>query len=841
MVTLNTDITKITRVGQATAQRLKRLGIETVQDLLFYWPFRYDDFTKLTAISRLQPGERANIVSQIELMQNKRSPRKRMYITEALVSDSTDTIKVIWFNQPFIARNLKVGDTVSLAGKVEDDYGGMMMNSPIYEKINNIHRNASRHVPMAAVHTQGLVPNYHLTANISQKQIRFLIKQIINLAKQIPDWLPDEIKKNLKLLNLGQAIEKIHFPKTETDIDQARQRLAFNELFLIQLQSQLIKKDLKSSQAQAISFQESDTKKFVNSLPFKLTNAQRQAGWEILQDINKDKPMARLLEGDVGSGKTVVAVMAMLNAALNKLQSVLMVPTEILAEQHFNSISKLLKNFNIKIGLLTRNQKKTNYNYKKNKTKLNSSFIIHNSKIIIGTHALIQKDVQFKNLALAIIDEQHRFGVKQREALARTNTGQCKLIRANASGGELLYKDLTYKIRGAIFNVKKQLGLGHKEKIYQNALGEEFKKIKINFDKEKTIEIKYNNKKIGTYRPDFIIENKIILEIKKLPFIGKFEKEQVWHYLKGSYYKLTLLANFAKDDVQIERFIHTSPHQSASVRISPHLLSMTATPIPRSLALALYGDLDISIINEMPKERKQTITQVVPEIKRKPAYAFIRKLIENGRQVFVICPLIDISDKLGVKSVKQEFEKLDKNVFPDLKIDFLHGRMKPREKEQTMKNFLDNKIKILVSTSVVEVGVDVPNATIMMIEGADRFGLAQLHQFRGRVGRDKHQSYCFLFTDSQSEKTIKRLRALLDCHDGFALARMDLKFRGPGEVYGTAQKGFPELKIASLFDYKLMKQAQDEAIKLIKKDPDLTKFPNLKEKLKEQNQIAHLE
>ncbi len=856
MLTLNTDIEKINRVGVTTAKRLKKLGIATIQDLLFYWPFRYDDFTKLTPIDKLQPGEKANITGQIELIQNKRSPRKRMYITEALISDQTETIKVIWFNQPFIARNLRIGDFVSLAGKVEDDYGGVMMNSPVYEKIT----------VQNTIHTQGLVPNYHLTADITQKQIRFLIKQVINVAKQIPDWLPFKIKKDLNLLDLGASIAKIHFPKNQTDIERAKKRLGFNELFLIQLQSQIIKHGLKLNQARKIEFKEKQTKEFVNSLPFKLTYSQRKTAWEILKDLAKDKPMIRLLEGDVGSGKTVVAVIAMLNTALNKKQAALMVPTEILAGQHFNSITNLLKNFNIKIGLLTRGQQKINpttnnqqpttSKQTNNITKKNIINGINqgNINIIIGTHSLIQKNIEFNNLALAIVDEQHRFGVKQRHALTQTNTDSGGLIQTDASENGLLYENLTYKIRGAIFNVKKQLGLGHKEKIYQNALEEEFKKLKINFDKEKTIKIKYDNKKIGTYRPDFIIENKIILEIKKLPFIGKFEKEQVWHYLKGSYYKLALLVNFAKDDVQIERFIHsskqnyintTSPHQSAQVRISPHmsphLLSMTATPIPRSLALALYGDLDISIINEMPKGRKKITTRVVEENKRAQTYFFIREQINQGRQIFVICPLIDISDKLGVKSVKQEFAKLNEKIFPDLKIEFLHGRMKAREKEQIMQNFLDNKTKILVSTSVVEVGVDVPNATIMMIEGADRFGLAQLHQFRGRVGREKHQSYCFLFTDNDNDKTLKRLQALVNNYDGFSLARMDLKFRGPGQVYGLAQKGFPELKIASLFDYELMNSAKEEAKKLIETDTNLDNYPLLKDKLDEQDKITHLE
>ncbi len=743
MLELNTDITKINRVGVQTAKRLKKLGVETVEDLLYYFPFRYDDFSKITPIDNLKAGESANVVGQIELIQSKRSHRKRMSIVEALVSDDTESIKVIWFNQPFIAKNLRVGDKVSLAGKVEDDYGSFIMKSPIYEKIPQTHLNPPspplikrgniKNPPFIkgggggfAVHTQGFVPNYHLTANITQKQVRFLIKQVVGLAKEVKDWLPNEIEKNLKLLNLGDAISKIHFPKNKQDIDNARRRLAFNELFLIQAQSQLIRRDTLQCVAEKIKFLKKETKKFVDSLPFKLTDAQRKAAWEILQDIESPHPMSRLLEGDVGSGKTVVALMAILNTVLNKKQAVLMVPTEILAKQHYDSVINFFADFDIKVGLMTRSTRQGTWN-KEHGTKSNGLSKKKMTKaikggevdVIIGTHALIQETIEFKNLSLVIIDEQHRFGVEQRKMIIE---------------------------------------------------------------------------KSGPH-PD--------------PLLSK-EREKM-----------------------------------------PHLLSMTATPIPRSLALALYGDLDISVIDEMPIGRKKILTKVVPEIKRKKVYDFIREKIKEGRQVFVICPLIDMSDKLGVKSVKEEFEKLDKKVFKDLNIGMLHGRMPARgwsasggkatSKEQVMRDFLDNKIKILVSTSVVEVGVDVPNAAIMMIEGADRFGLAQLHQFRGRVGRSDHQSYCFLFTESDSPKTLKRLQALVDNNDGFALAKMDLKFRGPGEVYGTMQKGFPELKMASLFDYELMKLAKSEAEKLIKKDENLSNYLELKEKLGEWEKKVHLE
>ena len=707
MLSLETDITNINRVGAATAKKLKKLGIEIVRDLLFCFPFRYDDFTRLTPIEELRAETSANVVGQIELIQNKRSWKKRMNITEALVSDETETLKVIWFNQPFITRILQIGDKVSLAGKVEERSGGLIMNSPVYEKVGF----------SQTVHTQGLVPNYHLTANLTHKQVRFLIKQVIGLADKIVDWLPGEIKKGANLAGLAEAIKKIHFPKNNLDIKIARERLAFDELFLIQLQSQLVRKSLSLSRAPVIKFRQTETKKFVDGLPFKLTDAQRKAAWEILSDLENNQPMSRLLEGDVGSGKTIVAVIALLNTVLNNQQAALMVPTEILARQHYETVSKLLSGFGVKVGLVTRtnklmsndkfpiNVKCQNSNVKK--SELNTARIVEKADVIIGTHALVQEDVEFKNLALAIIDEQHRFGVEQRQRL---------MGKSGPSAGS----------------------------------------------------------------------------------------------------------------GQTEKYI-------------PHLLSMTATPIPRSLALALYGDLSLSIIDEMPKNRKKIITKRATENKRAEAYEFIRGQVISGRQIFVVCPLIDLSDKLGVKSVEEEYQKLAKIVFPGLTVGKLHGRLKPAEKEKIMGEFLAGKIKILVSTSVVEVGVDAPNASVMMIEGADRFGLAQIHQFRGRVGRSVYQSYCFLFTDNQSEITSRRLKALVDNHDGFALAEMDLKFRGPGEVYGLEQKGFPELKIATLFDYALMKKAREEAVKLIEIDSSLNNWPNLKERLGRWERGAHLE
>ena len=682
MLTLDSKIKELYRVGEKITKTLDRLGLEKAQDLLFYFPFRYDDFTKSLPIADLKIDTNANIIGTVELIQNKRSARRRMYLTEALISDDSDTIKIIWFNQPFLTRTLKVGDRVSLAGRVSENHGQVTMVSPLYEKI----------ISEDLIHTKGLIPNYHLTASVTQKQIRALIKQTIILADSVPDWLPKDIKNRLDLLDLSEALKKIHFPKNLDEAFAAQKRLGFTELFLRQLKAQMIKKQIKSKSAPRIKFQEKATQEFVASLPFKLTNAQKKSAWEILQDMDIDSPMSRLLEGDVGSGKTLVAVMALLNVALNEKQAALMVPTEILAEQHFNSISRLLAPYNFKIELLTHSHKN------KDATDAN---------IIIGTQALIQESVKFHDLALVIVDEQHRFGVKQRQKLLDFNNGE-------------------------------------------------------------------NN----------------------------------------------------------------------DSHLTPHFLSMTATPIPRSLALAIYGDLDLSIISQMPANRKKIITKLITEDKRQKAYDFIREQIKSGRQVFVVCPLIDESDKLGVKSVKKEHEKLDKEIFPELTVGLLHGKLKAKEKEAIMADFVANKIQILVSTSVIEVGVDVPNATMMIIEGAERFGLATLHQFRGRVGRSDYQSYCFIFPSNEelsNSKTMERLEAMTKYSDGFSLAKIDLKLRGAGEIYGVGQSGFPELQIASLFDYENIKKAQEEAISLVANDPELAEYPLLRAKLGEWEDSIHLE
>ncbi len=703
---LTTPVEKISQVGKATASRLKKLGILNVLDLIFYYPFRYEDFSQVSKISELKPFTTVTVKGKIEILDNRRSWKTKKMLTEGIVVDKTGSIKVIWFNQPFLAKVLEPGDEVYLSGRVGFDRYDIELVNPIYEKVKQT---------AETVHTARIVPIYSVTEGLSQKQIRWLIKTSLSVVNQVLDWLPEESKKRCDLMELPDALDQIHFPSDNKKIEQAVKRLKFDELFLFLLQAQLFRKDIKSGQARSIKFYEEQTKTFVASLPFTLTNDQKKSAWQILRDLEKPEPMNRLLEGEVGSGKTVVAAIAIFNAALNGLQSVLMAPTEILASQHFENFKKLFSQAMVSVGgetkklsvaLLTRaNQKIDGQNSTKAKiiNKIKSGEI----NFVVGTHSLIQENVLFNNLALVIIDEQHRFGVEQRKILHR----------------------------------------------------------------------------------------------------------------KGTHDNLT-----------------------------PHFLSMTATPIPRSLALTLFGDLDLSIIKELPKERKKIITEVIEPAGRAKCYSFIRQQVQEGRQVFVICPLIDPSDKLGVKSVSEEYEKLKTDVFPDLKIAKLHGKLKPAEKEQIMSGFAAGDYDILVATSVVEVGINVPNAAVMLIEDAERFGLAQLYQFRGRVGRGPHQSYCFLQTGTTNEKTKARLEALVTAKDAFELAELDLELRGPGEIFGLNQSGFSDspfsssgFRIASLFDQPIISLAQAEVKTIIGADPTLAQHQRLKAKIEELNKEIHLE
>ncbi|MDD4412506.1 MAG: ATP-dependent DNA helicase RecG [Patescibacteria group bacterium] len=685
---LKNKVETLPRIGKAMAAKLKALGILTWEDLIYYFPFRYDDFSLITLIVDLRSGTRANVTGTVEMIATKQSANRRLKITEALVSDSSGLVKVVWFNQPFIANNIKSGDKISLAGKVDEDFTGPYFSSPMYEKI----------VGGQNIHTSGLVPNYHLTQGLSQKQLRFFISETLKLVGVVEDWLPKLIKQKNDLADLAWSIKEIHFPQDDKSLAKAKYRLSFDELFLLQLEAQLMKQGLSIKTAKMIDFKGEEIRRFTSQLPFDLTAAQKKATWEILQDISSKKPMTRLLEGDVGSGKTIVAMICALNTSLNFNQTAVMAPTEILAKQHYNTFVKFLADWPIKIGLITASEKKLSSRSDSKRLKVNE--ITEAADIIIGTHALIQEKITFRDLALTIIDEQHRFGVLQR--------------------GELIIKK------------------GNQENIV------------------------------------------------------------------------------------------------------PHLLSMTATPIPRTMALALYDELSISIIKQSPVGRQPVETKIITSSERPKAYDLIINELKANHQVFIICPLIDPSDKFGAKSAKEEYERLNKEIFSDYEVGLLHGKLSAKEKERIMSDFVSGQIKVLVSTAVVEVGVDIPNATVMMIESAERFGLAQLHQYRGRVGRGENKSYCLLMAEDISMKSLERLKCLEQYSSGFDLAEVDLKFRGPGEVFGVLQKGFPELKLANLFDLDLMKLAKDSAKEFIKNNPAGLEDQIIKAKLNNQTSV-HLE
>ncbi|KKU22916.1 MAG: ATP-dependent DNA helicase RecG [Candidatus Azambacteria bacterium GW2011_GWC1_46_13] len=720
MLSLNDPVEKISRVGGPVyLKKLHQLGVKTVRDLLFYFPRRYDDFSNLILIRDLKPDENATIRGKILSVSSSYVYGKRMSITDCLAEDSSGTIRAVWFNQPFLINTFKAGQIVNFSGKLSFRKKEAYLSNPSYEIIGRDGRAEKSEIN----HTARFVPVYPETKGLTSRRLRYVIRPLLFLADKIADYLPEEIKKRRSLISLGEAISQIHFPASEEAADKAKKRLAFDEIFLIQLFLLKEKLKLKQEPAAAISLDVDLIKKLVDSLPFRLTDAQKKAGWRILQDMAKPRAMNRLLEGDVGSGKTVVAAMASLSAAAGGFQTAFLAPTEILARQHYEKISKMLDPFDLKIAFLSGSLPQ------REAEKIIQKTVAGEIQILIGTHSIIQERVKFKNLALAVVDEQHRFGVRQRAKLACPERGR----RADSEAA------------------------------------------------------------------------------------GKI----------------------------------------------PHFLSMTATPIPRTLALALYGDLDISRLDEMPKGRQKIVTKIVSSAKRKVAYQFIRKQIKNGRQAFVICPRIEatalisnflrqLADPISktfqqkllsaeVKNVKEEYKKLSEEIFPDLKIGMLHGKQRPKEKERVMKQFNAGIIDILVSTSVVEVGVDVPNATVMMIEGADRFGLAQLHQFRGRVGRGEHQSYCLLFGDTADRQTNKRLEALVKCDDGFALAEKDLAIRGPGDFYGSRQWGLPELKVASLTDLPLIQTAREEAVKLLKNDHNLRNYPLLTQKLLAFKEKIHFE
>ncbi|MBD3361059.1 ATP-dependent DNA helicase RecG, partial [Candidatus Peregrinibacteria bacterium] len=630
---LHKSLDKVLRTTKHHISKLDTLGINTVKDFLLYFPRTYNDTRHFTKIIDITTNEVLTIKGQLTNLFNIRTKYGKK-LTRGVFTDDTGSIEVIWFNQPHLVRMLPRKKEIILSGKVKFAFGKIALQNPAYELVQREEEQ---------IHHGRIVPVYHETEGISSKWIREKLKPLIdNWTNLFEEYMPEEIINGLNLIDYKTAIKNAHFPKNSKILEKSKERLAFDELFLLQLK--VIQKKWQWQHGIKSNFNKSKIEKktkilesCIKTLPFKLTNAQNRVINEILEDIQKPFPMSRLIQGDVGSGKTIVTALIALNVVKNGYQTALMAPTEILAKQHYKTFIEILNIFGINIQFIAGSTSK------KQKEEIIRQMKTGTVDIIIGTHALIQEKIGFKNLGLAIIDEQHRFGVRQRE----------------------------------------------------------------------------------------------------------------------------ILKNYG----------------------SPHLLSMTATPIPRTLAITVYGDQDLSIIDEMPKGRRKIITRVVPEKKRIEAYRWIEDQIKKGRQAFIICPLIDESDVLEVKSVIKEYNFLNEHIFPGLKVGLLHGKLKQEEKDRIMKGFKENKINILVSTSVVEVGIDIPNATIMLIEGAERFGLSQLHQFRGRVGRGEHQSYCFLFTGSLSEEGTKRMKSMEKYSSGFKLAEIDLELRGPGEIYGIRQSG----------------------------------------------------
>jgi len=728
-------ITDIFRLSDFQKKALKKLGIETARDLLYHFPARYSEAGDSRNISELQKGDTAEIYGTISKLKTSKAWRKKIPMADGKLEDHSGSIKVVWFHQPYIAKMIPEGSQVRVQGKVSERKGELYITNPEIERVSTLPIEAGS--PLFDIENGDIqpVPVYPESRGVSSRWFYHAIEKIIKagILERLEDAIPEEILERYNLPKLKTALIWIHKPKKIKDTISARKRFAFEEIFFIQISRQKQRYDYQEKKSFKIDVDKDDIEKFIERFPFKPTNAQNKAIKDILGDLKSKHAMTRLLEGDVGSGKTFVAaatVYAVTQTApeerrFGRLQSAYMAPTEILATQLFESFIEFFNHLPIQIGLITSSgcRKFPSKISGESWTKISRSQLLKWVKegqipILIGTHSLIQKTVEFENLAYVIIDEQHRFGTNQRAELMR------------------------------------------------------------------------------------------------------------------------------KDDV------------------APHLLSMTATPIPRTLALTIYGDLDLTLLDEMPKGRKEIITEIVKPSDRSRAYEKVRENLEKGRQVYVICPRIDPPDgeagepdpekepastrgssstrgggALQLKSIKEEAKRLKKDVFPEYEIDILHGKMTPNKKDEVMKSFENGEIDILVSTSVVEVGVNVPNATTIVIEGADRFGLAQLHQLRGRVLRSTHQSYCFIFTDSKSQNTLKRLRAIKRAKNGFELAEYDLEMRGSGELGGKKQWGITDIGMEAIKNIKMVEASRKEAMELIKKDPDLEKHSLIKDRIKDSKNI----
>lgn len=689
--TLDTPIKSLSGLGPKKVADFERLGIKTLKDALFDFPFRYDDLSEVANIAEVQPGKKVTVRGTIVQIQNKRSNKNRkMVITEALVQDETGSIKAVWFHQGFLTKVLKKGKLVSMSGKIDDSYGLSLVN-PVYEVMgeNDITK-----------HTGKIVPIYRLTGVLTQKVRRALAEEAVKaMGDDFEDYLPGYIRQREGFIGLETAIRSMHFPNSKSEEEKALNRLKYDEFLLHQLLHGKARRELKKEKATVIPFNEKMVKETVENLPFELTGAQKKAIWAIIQDMERDEPMNRLLEGDVGTGKTIVAAVIAKNVASTGCQTAMLAPTEILAEQHYNGLVKLFGDI-MNIAVFTRTKRKVNG---KEVTKEQMLDGLRNGKIdfVIGTHSLLSGDVLFDKLGFIIVDEQHRFGVNQRKALK---------------------------------------------------------------DRE------------------------------------------------GD-----------KDGI-------------------PHLLSMTATPIPRSLALVLYGDLDRSILDEYPAGRQPIETHIVHPENEMDVFEIMQEEMDAGHQIFVVCPLIEESDALGVQSVHEIYKEFSEGPFMAYELEMLHGKMKTQEKDDVMSRFASGELDMIISTTVVEVGVDIPNATVMYIEGAERFGLAQLHQLRGRVGRSDLKSHCFLHPSTQLGSVAEeRLRALVRSQNGFELADIDLEIRGPGNIFGTDQSGFEQFKLGSFADMDLISVAKQDAKDLLDEDGELGQAPLLRQRLDEYVAEVHFE
>jgi len=674
---LSTQLQAIKGVGEKTAEQLALAGLHTVRDLIYFLPRAYDDFTETLTIADIHPGK-ITIKAVCESI-STRNVRRGLRVTTATLSDGTGKLQAIWFNQPYRETQFKSGEEFYFSGEYEFSYNRYQLTNPSAEKVGDF----------KAVQTDRLLPVYRSVKGLKPALVRKLLAEIKSLLTVIPETLPASIIKRENIESHAEALMGIHFPETLEDVSKAKERLAFEELFQLLLASALNKQENQKLHGWEIPFDQPVVKSFVDNLPFALTNAQRLAAWDILQDFERPTPMNRLLQGDVGSGKTVVAGLAARDAAEAGFQTALMAPTEILANQHAETLHRLLSPFGINVGLLTGSVKGVA------RKTLYAAIADGSTQVVVGTHALIQETVSFHKLGFIVIDEQHRFGVAQRQ--------------------ELLKK--------------------------------------------------------------------------------------------------------------ADRM--------------PHLLAMTATPIPRSLALTVYGEMDISILNERPAGRKPIETKIWSPNSRAQLYTLIDEQLTMGRQAYVICNLIDDNPQNELRSVEAEFKRLNTGPFKHRKIGLLHGRLSGTDKEAVMSAFSRHELDILVSTTVVEVGVDVPNATVIVIEDADRFGLAQLHQLRGRVGRSDHQSYCYLIT-STSSKPSQRLKEVEGSNDGFYLAEVDLKLRGPGEIYGRAQHGALNLQIATLADTKLIARAQSSAKAFVESGESLVQYKELAAQVAEYQRLTTL-